>query len=498
MRDKDNELYYTITSQTPIFVYGYTKYAQDIACSLTDLSYNVKGYVDIKAEQIDSDTRFPVLLPKDLEEWDSKEIVVILCLQSILTQGKVADCLWKRGINKIIFIPDTIKYNYQMTSEMRQIYQKICMKGNLKRCFIPTYDAMLKNRQSINVVKRFDNYVCILCPIQLIYTGIVDSDNSWQIKDINMYEKVVSVYADKNIIFEKLYSSFFEYMLTGHGNCDTYVEIYSKMSNKSEDDYFRDRVELFGLYEREYEKNFEFFIETAAMAEWNPHGYFNLKDGHHRVTYLQKKGHFIIPVIISIRDFNIYVNAEKEIKLEKFLLENNICKLNNVEISNRFKESNFYNFQVKELIARWKFLSEKINIEENSFLDASDCLGFFAINMSRMHAENVKVISKDDEEEKLLKLIFELTYQNHIVIEKKEDTDLLKQYDVVFARELNEGYNFGKLYEMTKKFYFFMFRRDDAVGRGLIDKLDTEYQKLLEYFDGEKWMESGVIIKDNI
>lgn len=496
MKSKNSEYYYTITLKTPIFLYGYTKYAQGIADSLISMSYNVKGYIDNRAKRMDQDGNLPVYSPDDIEKWRvcSSEIVVILCLQSIITQEKVADYLWKKGINRIIFVADTRGKDYHLASEMRHVYQKICMKEDLKGGGIPKYDAMFKNKQSIHVIKRFDEYVCILCPIHLIYTGMVNSTNSWQIKDTQMYEEAVSVYADKNITLEKLYSSFFDYMLLGYGDCSAYIEIYSKMSNKNKAEYFNDRVELFRLYEEAYENDFKFFIETAAIAEWNPHGYFNLKDGHHRVTYLYKKGHLRIPIIISKKDYDMYANVEKETEIKNYL-QNNVYRLNNWEVSSRFEESDLYCFQVKELIAMWKFLFEKGNITENSFLDASSCLGFYAVNMGRLHAENVEVTARDAKEENLLRLIFDLSYQSHISIENKDNSS--RKFDVVFAGELGKEDSFDELYKRTKKFYFLCLSRDDVIISKTISKAEGgRYQKLLDYFDGEKWMESGVIIKE--
>lgn len=488
--------YYKITLSTPILLYGYTKNAQDIANWLTQKSYHVKGYIDVRAEQIISDGRFPMYAPDYLDACGVErcEMVVILCFQNIMTQRKVAENLFEKGINKIIYLPDIGRGNYDMTSKMRQTYQKICLKESLVDCLIPTYNAMLNSRNSIRVVREFENDICILCPVQLIYSGMPYSKNFWQVRDIDIYKENVLMYADRSIVLDKLYSNFFDYMMTGKEDCDVYIEIFARMSNKNKDDYFRDRIELFELYEKEYENNINFFMETPAMAEWNRGGYFNLVDGHHRVQYLYKKGHYFIPIIVSKKDYKLYVNDEKETELQKYLTEQGIDKQNNFEISNRFGGRRFLAYQVKRLIAAWEFLDVQGHITENSYLDVSDSSGFFAINMSRMHAPNITIIAKDIQEEGLLKLICELTYQGEISIIRSENIDL--DYDVIFAGKLEDGCVFRSLYKRALRFYFFSFKRGDANRRKMIDRVDdAKYQKIVEYFDGESWMESGVLIK---
>lgn len=496
MKKSIDKQYYKVTLKTPILLYGYTKKAQDIARWLVQKSYNVKGFIDVRAEQIISDEIFPVYSPDHLDACGVEKChtVVILCLQSIVTQRKVAENLFEKGLNKIIYLPDIDRGNYDMTSKMRQTYQKICLKESLVDCLIPTYNAMLNSRNSIRVVKEFENDICILCPVQLIYTGMPYSKNIWQIRDIDIYKKNVLMYADRSIVLDKLYSSFFDYMMTGKEDCDVYIETFARMSNKNKDDYFRDRIELFELYEKEYENNINFFMETASAAEWNARGYFNLGDGHHRADYLYKKGHYLIPIVVSKQDYELYVNAEKETELQKYLTEQGIDKQNNFEISNRFGGRGFSASQVKRLIAAWEFLDAQGDMVENSYLDASDSAGFFAINMSRMHAPNVTITAKDIQEEGLLKLICELTYQGEISIIRSENIDV--DYDVIFAGKLENGSVFRSLYKRALRFYFFSFKRGDANCRKMIDRVDdAKYQKIVEYFDGESWMESGVLIK---
>lgn len=491
-----DEQYYEITLSTPILLYGYTKKAQDIAVWLTQKSYHVKGYIDVRAEQIISDGRFPVYDPDHLDACGIErcEMVVILCFQNIMTQIKVADNLFEKGIEKIIYLPDSGMGNSDMTGKMRQIYQKVCLKESLLDCPIPTYGVMLESKSSVRVVKEFENDICILCPVQLIYSGMPYSKNLWQIKDIDIYKENVIIYEDKNIVLDKLYGSFFDYMMTGKENCEVYIETFARMSKKNKDNYFRDRVELFELYEKEYENNINFFMETPAAAEWNRGGYFNLGDGHHRVQYLYKKGHYFMPIIISKKDYKLYVNAEKEAELQKYLMENDIDKQKNFEVSNRFDGKRLLTFQIKQLITEWEFLSEQEGVTGNSYLDASDSAGFFAINMSRMHAQNVTIAAKDMQEEGLLKLICELTYQSGILIIRNENIDL--NYDVIFAGKLEDESVFQNLYQRAARFYFFSFQRGDENCQMIIDRVcDAKYQKILEYSDGGNWMESGVLIK---
>lgn len=491
MKNK-SEQYFTINKNTPILLLGYTQYAREIAESLVKRSYCVKGYIDNNAKQLSCD-KLPVYLLKELEDFSwHKEAVVIICLQNIRTQIEAAEQTLREGkINKIIFLPDTGLFDRDMAGKMRRVYQKVCLQEKLTNYLIPKYDVMRCDKEGIIVARRFRNCFCILCPIQLIFTGYKDKRNAWQFKDSEIYTKMAEQYEDKNITLNRLYNIFFDYMMYGIGNYDAYIEIYSKITQKSKDLYLNDRIELFKLYESEYEKDNSFFMETAAIAEWNPQGYFNLKDGHHRVSFLYKKGHILIPIIISNTDFNSYYNYEASQKLKNFLADHNITKIPNVEIQQRFIQNSQFDYQVRKVIAIWRVLFEDGCIENSSYLDASNCLGFWGINMKRMHAGHVEVMITNILEEKLLYLILKLTYQDTIILKRREEID--DEYDVVFAEETSVGQaDIVKLYNKTKKYFFFDFKRNDEVTRNHINAVKgAKYQKIIEYFNGKDWMESG-------
>lgn len=486
---------YTITKETPLLLYGYTKKARDLATVLAHQSYSVIGYIDARADEFDLDQLFPIYLPDRLPEWTQEEPVIILCLQSILTQIKVADLLLKRGLNKILFVSDTAGKTSEMASMMRKAYQRICLHEDIFKCKIPRYDQMLCKCESIRIVQKLEDHFCILCPIHLIYTGIPDSKYLWLIQDTDIYRKEVQKYEDINIILDRLYGSFFDYIMKGDCDCSEYIDIYAKMSGKEKAEYFSDRIKLFGLYEREYEANLGFFIETAALAKWNSNGYFNLEDGHHRVTYLQRKGHLWVPLVISQKDYDTYKNPEKESELRRYLLQNSICTFHNPEIENRLAGTGASDYQIKVLLAVWNFLFQKEDMTKYSYLDASHSQGFFAINMSRMHLEDTSLIVRDTKEKKLLEMILKLTYQISIEILNTEDLHL--DYDIIFDGEIKNNLETKKLYKRSRKIYFFAFQKETIdIHKMAVPEKNVKYQKIINYFNGKEWMEYGAFVKD--
>lgn len=492
MINNTNNDYFTIKKDTPILLFGYTQWAKKIADFLLKKSYCVKGYIDNRAKEIVHDGNYPVYLLKELGVLDwSKEVVVIICLQNIRSQLKVAEQIQGEGLKKIIFAPDTKAFDLSMASEMRKIYQKVCLGEELQGKLIPKYDAMYGRKNSIEIINEFEQHFCILCPIHLIYTGKKTSKNSWLIKSPEIYTKFVKMYEDKNITLNKLYSSFFNYVMTGEGECDVYIDVFAKMTKQNKENYFRDRTELFKLYEREYESCNNFFAETAARATWNPWGYFNLTDGHHRVSYLQKRGNISIPIIISDKDFTSYYNHKTDQKLKKFLSDNNFSEIPNAEIQMRYFKDGKFNYQIKKLIAIWEFLDENSNFENNSYLDASGSAGFFGINMKRMHANCVEIVSMNTLNEKLLSLVLELTYQDNIVLTKKDKIN--REYDAIFVEDICETEDdIISLYEKTKSFFFIDCKKNNIGLRERINKTKAaDYKKLMEYFNGTDWMECG-------
>lgn len=68
---------------------------------------------------------------------------------------------------------------------------------------------------------------------------------------------------------------------------------------------YEDRCRLFEIFEERFRYDMSFFVDSPAKAAWDKRGWLSIRDGLHRIYYLNYKGYDFYPVVTSNDDFII-------------------------------------------------------------------------------------------------------------------------------------------------------------------------------------------------
>jgi hypothetical protein len=209
----------------------------------------------------------------------------------------------------------------------------------------------------------------------------------------------------------------------------------------------------------------DFFIASAPDAVWNVKGYFNFQGGHHRTSFLQEKGHVLLPMKISKKEFEHWCNIEKFNKLKEYIYLNNIHKTT-VPIPHPA----FIDFEVdRELYGEtilssvFRFFRYKIkSLRSFDILDCSHMDGYLARNFARQK-KGITVYADTAQNIEFAKLINELLYvtdiEYHEIHDLTSELNINRTYSAVFLInrddiDLSDEYFQKKICNVTKNYLF--------------------------------------------
>lgn len=291
---------FALTGRESILIYGAGEQGREFVRLFRDNGFPVKAVLDKRAKEIKQITvgeyEVQVIDPEQYDAVSQDEIVVI-SLWNALRHEKIAASLWEYGFEKIIFIPISVTGNQELVSEMRRLFNEI-LAGNVCIKGVPEYSDMMEG-----TISNIDGDTVFL-PIELLF-----SQENFEIPIEELCEserlkrKCVMKYAGENLMNFTAYYQMFRYLDRAEGECGDYLDMQIDSTAADLDaerkKVFKDRYELFQIFEKAFALDKNFFVDSAPRAVWNPKGYFNINDGHHRVSYLFYKGVRDIPVRVG-------------------------------------------------------------------------------------------------------------------------------------------------------------------------------------------------------
>ena len=213
-----------------------------------------------------------------------------VCCFIMLNNGQlhlqIADTLFKEGIRKVLFIP-MVRNSERAAKIALTVNYGYMLQGKYECCKnIPIlYDALFLQDNSVcDVIMKLHDEVIVNVPVSMIYTN----------------KNAPGIYSNVPIIDFDPYNQLFAFF---SGNCAEANAYISDIAWTDKQKVIGDRRELFNYYEYEFTQGMDYFISAAATAKWNTCGYFNVVDGHHRVTYLLSKQLKKIPLRITQIDY---------------------------------------------------------------------------------------------------------------------------------------------------------------------------------------------------
>ena len=115
-----------ISNNTQFYLYGYVHIAKTVGTALEKAGFQVKGYIDKRANDLKSITDRPVYSMDNTEELPKQESVVIICLRNMVSHEAIAEALNQRGFKYILYLPTALHIKPHYEKIIRTIYNKIC------------------------------------------------------------------------------------------------------------------------------------------------------------------------------------------------------------------------------------------------------------------------------------------------------------------------------------------------------------------------------------
>lgn len=291
--------YYNLSNKH-IFLYGYGDNSNQIINNLHNSNISVEAIVDKEYNTFASEQCNNVIslgMLNNQSGANKDDTVIIIGMNSSLTQENVAEELCRYGYNNIIYAPVYSKNKNQwLISSMRKDYLTLHYGNNLDNQLFPKYKSLFSLNQEI--VLSYTNYK----------NNVIALVRKDYIRSFLRNTHDIAISKCENIPLEKFsyLNELFEYFYHDGKFPNNYLKYY--MNNTKSKEFLRDRRVLYDIFKEQYEtRGMAFFIEAPTIGRLNEQSYFNLIDGYHRASFLVCIGAKYVPVIISRDDmFDFY------------------------------------------------------------------------------------------------------------------------------------------------------------------------------------------------
>lgn len=380
---------FNLDKNASIYLYGAAAIGSIIYNNLIKAGYSIAGFLDNRADELDSYYGLPVY---KLDEFDGDvESVIVVAVKNVFEHEQIVKRITKQGYYNIIYKPKSILNNCGTEEDevLSGLYDAM-LDGNITDVYKirKTYKANIYEYKDYSIIKEYNNGEIIArIPIEFIYT--------------NNYDTAFSRWGNLSIMAFFTHVQFFRYML---GDKDSSMEYYVdtfctesapdgvKITQRWKENVVRNRSMILENMNLASELDSDFFIRNAPEAEWNKKGYFNLTSGKHRAAFFAAKQYKYVPLKILKTDYESYVN-EEEVRRVIDYIENNNLDLTSV-ISNpyflRYPTLNnefYYNllFMCSNYMSQRMF-DEEGNVDFNTLdiIDNTDNYLGYGCHFSRM------------------------------------------------------------------------------------------------------------------
>ncbi len=471
-------------------------FGNNVRTSMVMSNLKEQGFTNITI----TDSKLQVL------DGDLKNTVLFIAFQNALQHDKVAEDMWEKGFQNIVYLPTQGCVNDKKADLLRKMYNVVLYGKIDENMEIPSYEEVKKRGLAVEngVISNEQGLVRFWARIENVYVNdICTKINKFGIQ-----------YYGVNLANVEHYRSLFE-LMGGKEECpENLKEYYEAQSylvegEKVAEDKLFDRYQLALMYKREMNKGMNFFISSAPIVVGNDYGGLHIKEGLHRAVFLMTQNLAYIPVMMSEREFyRMYSDNGALKKLRNYFRQKKI-----EETVTPIAHPAFYNFPAKKencepsvLTAVNRFLGIW-GLEGKRILDMSDYNSYFARNAGRRSCKNaVEEIDSWEGDEisfQLAGLYNELLNIKNVNILSGSPPVSVKEYDIVFIMGNHEGIFdnidlLKKMGENTKEMLFFEANINDIdeKKRMMMSEIGfAEYIAIHRYYDGLSKREVGVFLK---
>lgn len=344
------------------------------------------------------------------------------------------------------------------------------------RLYYKNINILCEEAQDSSLIRDVgENHVVAWIPVELLFSERQEDNHLPVYTD--EWKQQNRIWENHPIISFEPYRNLFQFFLNGTNFPDKYCKWFQYLfisrglnSGYTDEQLIEKRYREFMNMQRELNRGMTFFIERPAVAKWNPKGYFNLLDGHHRTSFLYYSGLTRMPVQITRGDYELWSNKETALEVRRFILEQKREEFYQPILNPYFFKLHTYREGFSK--SRLHHLLEHFNATRfagKKVVDIGACLGYMGQAFCRMGAD-VTLIEHDPFHYELTQKVNELLYTNcRIVTQKFEEYEEDVNYDIAI---------------MLTVFYPYLL--DETIRGKFMDNLNKNVSQMIIWESGDE------------
>ncbi|MGO5027898.1 hypothetical protein [Candidatus Agathobaculum pullicola] len=492
---------FTLDKAYRYIIYGAAEGGKLVYENMNRCGYHIMGFFDRRAKEIGSLYGLEVFDPEIYPHSDTEHTVIIISVRTPFEHESIATYLHKFGYDKIIYRPCSgIIPNSGEMRQLEQTYERLISGDITEDCVFIKYVDQMNIGKLFNdaVIEQGDELIVAYIPTDLCFAASreqIQAQNVWVEIETNqcVIDRIdLPIYMGW---YEVIH--FFKACMGMEYNATAAVQAYKDWVGKNplarwnlyerDDDAVTNRiVERIAVYnglESVYKRGAAFFEAHPVLAEWNPKGYFNIKDGGHRVSFFVAKGVPLIPASMSKSDYDSWINGEALEQCRNFMFGKNM-----LAAYAPIPHPNFYQFSTYRDIGgytRIQKISEflcynQIKFTDRKILDAGAYYCYLSQFFARLGA-CVTAIEYNRESHEFAKRLNKLLYCSEIkcVCASLDDFDISQHFSLTI---------------MLTVLYPYM---DSEMGLRILKNIDTVTDDILIWESGDQPEKEIRYIKEN-
>ena len=312
---------YIFQKGVPILLYGAATTGAILYSNLTAHGFSVHGFIDQRADEIDSYYGLPVWDAGTAGRYASAhDAIVVIAIKNVFEHERVAAGLWRAGCRRIVFRPyrsvcgEETERDHLLNAVYDQLLGGNC--ADLPACpeVAGPERQVLRDR---SVLLDQGGYVTVNIPAPYVFS--------------DKYADPAIPWSDIPCLGLLPHLALFDlYNGTWNPDCAEYMKYCRRAAEKSggivtskawEASVYQNRLDIFNHMQYSWEHDQGFFVRNAVEGRYNPKGYFNIRSGKHRMTYLLVKGRRYLPLRIKKADHEAWRRREQAEQIMEVLWE---------------------------------------------------------------------------------------------------------------------------------------------------------------------------------
>lgn len=438
---------YKLLKSNRYVIYGAAFMGKLVLQNLQEAGYAVEAFLDQRADKLKEVNGIRVYHPDQYEEINKDNLVIIIAITNVFEHPKVATYLFQKGYARIICkLSADNTYGAGAVQNWFQAYDSI-LEGKANENmeieeFTEEYQYIYFEDGAIIKQPNHDEVVAYI-PLELCFTGKIFMPEEFRgrNKEYEETECTPVIYSQTRIIelfraieggegkIKAIIEDFKEYFFENPGRYYSF-----ERTQQGFNDFISNRVEVYTRMSQLLNKGMDFFINIPAEVVWNENGFFELKDGTHRVCFFASKGLKRIPAKMSVTDYQKWKNEKNLSDCIRYMK-----KADCLPAYAPIPHPNFYNYPVRrdsvgitriERICSYLY-KNSINVKEMKVIDVGSYFSYFSQFFSKMGAK-VTTIESYESSYEAGKMLNQLLYCDNIKAMKGDiaDISIEGKYDI--------------------------------------------------------------------